>query len=146
MSAVGEFYIPKFRSVTIRVEGGMVQFIENGMMILDLPWEAAKKLSRVIRHQAAVAEQNTKVLKVISDQALLIRKGFPIALTNRPDVFKEAGNEAAHNRELRRALPGGVPSGVVFGSAVVRAKPSKHRIGCVGIPSAEKVGNIGGKK
>jgi hypothetical protein len=115
------------------------------MLILDLPWQAAKKLSRVVRRQAAVAEQNAKVVRVISDQALLIRKGFPIALTPRPDVFKEAGNEAAHNRDLRRFIPGGIPSGVVFGFPTLKAKIAKHRIQVTGIPSAETFGKIGGK-
>ena len=142
---MGEFYIPKIRNVTTRVEGGMVQLIENGTLLFDLPWEAAKSLSRAIRMQAARAEQNAKINKVIADQAVLIRKGFPIALTSRPDVFKEAGNEAAHDRTLRRALPGGIPNGVKFGYPSVRGKPPKARIGATGIPSAEKMGRIGGR-
>jgi hypothetical protein len=139
-------YVPKIRNVTVRAEGNMVQLIEGGMLILELPWEAARVLSRAIRAQAARAEQSAKILKVISDQAVLIRQGFPIALTNRPDVFKEAGNEAAHNRELRRTMPGGVPSGVVFGSPAVLAKRAARRtIGATGIPSGEVFGKIGGR-
>ena len=142
---MGHIYVPKIRNVTVRAEGNMVQLIEGGMLILELPWDGAKVLSRAIRAQAGRAEQSAKILRVISDQAVLIRKGFPIALTNRPDVFKEAGNEAAHNRELRRTFPGGVPSGVVFGNPAVMAKRRLGRIGAVGIPSAEAIGKIGGR-
>ena len=142
---MGHIYVPKIRNVTVRAEGNMVQLIEGGMLILELPWDGAKVLSRAIRAQAGRAEQSAKILRVISDQAVLIRKGFPIALTNRPDVFKEAGNEAAHNRELRRTFPGGVPSGVVFGNPSVMAKRRLGRIGAVGIPSAEMIGKIGGR-
>jgi hypothetical protein len=142
---MGSLYIPRYKSVTLHVEGSMVQVIQNGMLLMELPWEQAKVLSRAIRAQAGRAEQNEKILKVISDQAVLIRNGFPVALTNRPDVFKEAGNEAAHNRELRRTFPGGVPSGVVFGNPAVMAKRRLGRIGAVGIPSAEMIGKIGGR-
>lgn len=142
---MGSFYIPTIRNVTVRADGGMVQLVEGGVLMLELPWEAAKTLAKAIRAQAARAEQSAKIEKVIADQAVLIRKGFPIALTNRPDVFKEAGNEAAHDRTLRRAIPGGVPSGVQFGCATLRGKPPKARIGCRGIPSGEKMGRIGGQ-
>lgn len=143
---MGEFYIPKVASVTVRREGTRVQLIQNGTLLLDLPWDAAGDLAKVIRLQAARAEQTAKVEAIISDQAFLIRKGVPIALTPNPEVFKEAGNEAAHDRFLRRAMPGGIPGGVKFGFPALRGKSAKGRIGCVGIPTAEKVGNIGGKR
>jgi hypothetical protein len=143
---MGEFYIPKVTSVTVRREGSRVQLIQSGTLLLDLPWDAALDLAKVIRLQAARAEQTAKVEAVISDQAFLIRAGVPIALTPNPEVFKEAGNEAAHNRDLRRFMPGGIPGGVKFGFPTLRGKPAKHRIGPTGIPTAEKVGNIGGKR
>lgn len=142
---MGEFYVPKFVGVKVRLEGDRVQLIRNGVLILELPYTAALELSGAIRTQAKRASQAANINRVIADQALLIRKGFPLALTNRPDVFKEAGNEAAHNRDLRRFLPGGIPSGVVFGFPTVRAKPTKHTIAARGIPSAEAFGKIGGK-
>lgn len=142
---MSDFFIPKVLSVTVRREGSRVMLISKGTTILDLPWDAAKELSKVIRVQAARAEQTAKVEAVISDQAFLIRKGIPIALTPNPEVFKEAGKEAAHDRFLRRAIPGGVPTKVKFGFAKLIGKPMRRGIGCAGIPTAEKVGNIGGR-
>lgn len=142
---MGNIYVPQIRNVRVRVEGGMVQIIEKGTLILDLPWQAARELSKAIRSQAARAEQNTKIENIVADQALLIRKGFPIALTNKPEVFKAAGNEAAHGRTLRRALPGGIPDKVTFGAAVVHGRPSKHVIRASGVTSGETIGKIGGR-
>jgi len=143
---MGQIYIPKLKNVTVRLEGKSVQLIEEGMLILEMPYQAALDIARAIRSQAMKASQMANVQRVISDQALLIRKGVPLRLTSRPDVFKEAGNEAAHNRDLRRFLPGGIPSGVAFGCPAVRHKPAKHTIGPKGIPSGEEFGKIGGKK
>jgi hypothetical protein len=140
---MGDFYIPKFRNVKVRLEGEAVQLVENGTLLLELPWEAARKLAKAIRAQSARAEQNNKIDRVIADQALMIRKGFPIAIDPRPEVFKEAGKEAAWNSEFRRASPGSIPTGVKFGYPTLRGKPPKARIGVQGIPSAEKFGRIG---
>ena len=142
---MGSFYIPAIKTATVRRDGDRVLVIQNGVTLLDLPWDAAQELARAMRLQAARAEQTAKVAQVIADQALLIRKGFPISLTPNPEVFKEAGNEAAHDRDLRRYCPGGIPSGTRFGMAQVRGKPPKARIGVRGIPSAEKMGRIGGR-
>lgn len=121
---MGQIIIPKIKTIVVRQEGPRVIVIQGGVAMLDLPWEAAKDLARTIHFQASRAEQVSKVDQVISDQALLIRKGIPLALTGDPRVFKEAGKEAAHNRELRRAAPGGIPSGVKFGRARLVGKPS----------------------
>jgi hypothetical protein len=138
-------FIPTIKQVSVRSEGAHVQLIQGGILLLELPWQAAQELGKAIRFQAARSEQSTKIDKVADDQAVFIRAGFPIALTSRPDVFKEAGNRAAHDRELRRAMPGGVPSGVVFGRPSLRDKPRVGRIGASGIPSGEVFGIIGGK-
>jgi len=143
---MSDFYIPAIKSATVRREGSRVMLIKNGVTLLDLPWDAALELAKAMRLQAARAEQTAKVVRVIADQSMLIRKGFPISLTPNPDVFKEAGNEAAHNRDLRRYFPGGIPSGVRFGMArLVGHAPKKRSIRASGIPSAEKFGNIGGR-
>jgi len=130
----------------IRMSEGVVQVIENGTLLIEVPWTSALKLARVIRHQAAIAEQSAKMAQVVMDQAFAFRAGIPIMLTRRPDAIKEAINEALHDRDLRRAFPGGIPSGVKFGSPVVRpGKPATHRIAPRGIPSGEVFGRIGGK-
>jgi len=142
---MGEFYIPAIKTATVRRDGERVLVIKDGVTLLDLPWDAARDLGKAMRLQSARAEQTAKVVQVIADQALLIRKGFPIALTPDPAVFKAAGNEAAHDRDLRRFVPGGVPSGVKFGMARLRGRPARRSIGAQGIPSAEKMGRIGGR-
>jgi hypothetical protein len=143
---MSEFYVPAFKSATVRREGSRVMLIKDGATLLDLPWDAAKELAKVMRLQAARAEQTANVEAVIADQAVLIRKGFPISLTPNPEVFKEAGNEAAHNRDLRRYVPGGVPSGMTFGMArLIGHAPKKRSIGAVGIPSGSRLGAIGGR-
>ena len=142
---MGDFYIPQIKSITIRRDGERVLLIQNRKTIADLPWDAAKELARGIRLQAAKAEQTAKVAGVISDQAFLIRKGIPLSLTPNPEVFKEAGNEAAHNRFLRRTMPGGIPSCAKFGFPTLIGKITRQIIGVKGIPSAEKFGKLGGK-
>jgi hypothetical protein len=142
---MSDFYVPKYKSVTLRVEGNMVQMLQGGTLILEMPWMAAKELSRAFRFQAARAEQNEKINNVVMDQALLIRQGFPIALTKRPDVFKEAGKEAAWNSDIRKTRPGGIPEGVKFGYPAVFGRPRKGRIGTSGISSGETFGRIGSR-
>ena len=137
---MSSFYSPSAK-VTVRHEGIRVLLIRDGLTLLDLPWDAALELSKAFRIQAARAEQTAKTAQVIADQALLIRKGLPISLTPNPAVFKEAGNEAAHNRDLRRFIPGGVPDKVEFGFPRLRGKA---RIGATGIKSMEKVNGLGG--
>lgn len=142
---MGSLYIPTIKSATVRRDGDRVLVIKDGVTLLDLPWDAARELAKAMRLQSARAEQTAKVAQVIADQAFCIRGGIPIALTPNPEVFKEAGNEAAHDRDLRRYIPSGIPSGVTFGMARLRGKPPKARIGARGIPSAEKIGTIGGR-
>jgi len=129
----------------MRMSEGVVQVIENGTLLIEVPWTSALKLARVIRHQAALADQEKKMAQVIMDQAFAFRAGIPIAFTRRPDAIKEAVNEALHDRELRLAFPGGINSGAKFGSPSLHGKPPRHRIGASGIPSGEAIGAIGGK-
>lgn len=123
---MGSFFIPQFKDITVRREGARVMLIQDGVLLLDLPWDQAKRLARAVRVQAAAAEARAKVNQVISDQAVFIRKRIPIALTSDPAVFKEAGNVAAHDRDLRRYCPGGIPSGVKFGVPSVTGAPAKR--------------------
>lgn len=123
---------------------GLVQVIEDGVLRVEVPATAALKLSAAIRKMACRAEQEKKVNQVKMDQAVLIRKGIPLALTADPAVFKEAGIEAAHNRDLRRALPGGIPSGVQFGRPALIARPPRPKsvLRAEGIKSSEVFGKF----
>ena len=124
---MGEIFIPVFKDITVKREGGRIMVVQNGTLLMSMPWRQAKNLSKALRIQAARAEEREKVNQVIADQALLIRKGFPLAITQNPAIFKEAGNEAAHNRELRRYCPGGIPSGVAFGYPTLKQFPPESK-------------------
>ncbi|MFA5377915.1 MAG: hypothetical protein WC455_19350, partial [Dehalococcoidia bacterium] len=100
---MANLFFPANEKVTVHTEGTRVLLLRNGALLLDLTWEGAKGLARALRIQSARAEQASKIPELINDQATLIRAGMPISLTTDPRIFKEAGNEAAHNRELRRA-------------------------------------------
>lgn len=124
---MSSFYIPQFKAAIVRRDGDRVLVMQDGVTVLNLPWDAAKELAKALRLQAARAEQTAKVERVISDQAFLIRAGIPLSLTPNPAVFKEAGNEAAHNRDLRRYIPTGIPSGVRFGMARLVGHRANHK-------------------
>ena len=114
--------------LAIRQEGTCVLFIVDGRLVLTLPWEAALDLARGITIKARAAEEIAKVERVIADQALLIRTGAPIGLTNNPDIQAEAAKEAVSSRDLRRYLPGGVKSEEKFGRpTVIRHPPRRKR-------------------
>jgi len=136
----------EMKKMAIEKTEGVIQVIEADTLLIEVPVNTAFRLAKVIRAQAAQAQQNAEVLRVIQDQALFIRTKFPIALTRNPEVFKEAGNEAAWNTDLRRFFPGGVPEGATFGHPGLFDKPRKrHTIGAGGVPSAETFGRIGGR-
>jgi hypothetical protein len=145
---MGSFFIRKEAPVTVRRDGSRVLLIQNGATLLDMPWQGALDLANALKIQGRRAEQNSKIAQVISDQALLIRKGVPIALSPFSDVIKEAGNEAAHDRTLRRACPGGIAPMSKVGFPALRdlaKRPPTHVISPGGIPTEEKIGRIGGK-
>lgn len=97
--------IPRTEAVRVRQEGTRVLVIsQDGQTLLDLPYGGALELAKVLHSQAKKAEQLAKINTVIDDQAILMRAGWPIALTNRPDALKIAGNEAAWNSDLRRYM------------------------------------------
>lgn len=108
----------------VRHDGTRVQFEVNGRLVFDAAWQDALALADAIRSHAKRAEELAHVDGIIADQALLIRRGVRFGLTNRPDMLKEAVKEAAWNRTLRRALPGGIRSTSVVGTpALIQHAP-----------------------
>lgn len=61
--------------------------------------------------------------QVVHDNAILFRAGVPIGLSNDPKIAEETVKEAVHNRDLRRALPGGVKSTVLLGTPAIVKEP-----------------------
>lgn len=111
------------RTLSVRQEGDHVLVIRNGQAILDLPYQAALDLAKALRIKGKAAEEIAKAEQVIFDEAILLRVGANIGLTNHPVILREAMKEAAWNSDLRRYIPppraGGLESQAVFGKAQV---------------------------
>ena len=100
-----DIIVPKIKQASIERDGIDVVVVMDGRRILDVPWDAALQLARAITIQAKRIEEQVKALKIIDDQALLIRTGAPFGLTNHPALMKEAKKEAANNDKLRKYIP-----------------------------------------
>ena len=111
----------------VRNEGGSVLLIVDGKCVADLPWQAALQVQAAIRAKACLAREYAEASRVISDQALMLRKGIPIGFTDNPKIQDEAAKEAVNNRELRRALPGGVKSQEHVGTPKVITHGNKRQ-------------------
>ena len=103
----------------VRHDAGRVLLEVDGKLIADMDWQAALNLSALIRSAGKEAEEYCHANRIIGDQALLQRLGVNMGLTSNPAILAEAGKEAAHNRDLRRYLPGGVRSQEQFGRPVL---------------------------
>jgi len=113
--------------ITIRREGTRVLLLKNGVLIADMPYDAALQISRAMQVKAKDAEELVKANAIIADSALLLRTGFPIGLSNNPDIIRESIKEAVNNRILRRALPGGVKSQAVVGRpSIIQHAPRRN--------------------
>lgn len=103
--------------IQILQKKGGVCIVVNGRLVTDepIPWQAARDISRHIATVAKLAEEWDKAEQLIQDAAILQRAGANIGLTSNPVILAEAGKEAAHNRDLRRYMPGGIKSQAQFG-------------------------------
>jgi len=112
--------------MSVRQEGDRVLVFKNGVLIADMPWQAADQLWKAIRAKTKAAEEHASAEQIIADQSLLIRAGAPFGLTNHPLILSEATKEAAWNRDLRRHLPGGIKSTEILGlPRIIQHKPRK---------------------
>ncbi len=123
----------EMKQVTVRQEGDRVLLLHNGRLLFSLPWQAALDLSRALYVQGKRAEEEANAIQIIFDQAILTRVGFPIGLSNRPDILAEAAREAAWNRDLRRYIRGdnaaGIANQTVFGTPRISVAPPKQEQG-----------------
>lgn len=111
-------------SARIRQNADKVQIIKDGKLVMEMPWDAALEFTRAMRGVARLAETYAKANAVIIDHAILLRAGVPIGLTDGEKFHDEVAKEAAHNRDLRRYMPGGVKSKAIVGTpSVIRHKP-----------------------
>lgn len=116
----------KIESVRVQRQEKTVYVTINGEHVLCMPWEKADEVASAIRQVARLCEEWQKAEAIAKDQALLIRAGIPLGLTNDPRIQAEAAKHAAWDSELRRALPGGIKSEEQFGTPRLIAAPPKH--------------------
>lgn len=121
----------ELKEVVVRQEGDRVLLLHNGRLLFSLPWVAALDLARALHVQGKRAEEEANAIQIVYDQAILTRAGFPIGLSNRPDILAEAAKEAAWNRDLRRYMRGPMAAGIanqtVFGTPTVSVSPARRK-------------------
>lgn len=119
----------ELKEVTVRQEGDRVLLLHNGTLLFSLPWQAALELGRALHVKGKLAEEEANAARIVYDQAILTRVGFPVGLSNRPDILAEAAKEAAWNSNLRRYIRGGRAMGIanqtVFGTPTISVSPPK---------------------
>ena len=113
-------------NLRVRHEGNQVQLIHNGRLVLEIPYEHGRDVANAIKSCALKAEEWINAERIAMDQAILTRAGFPIGLSNHPDIKNEAAKLAAWDRDIRRFMPGGVKSSEVLGTpAIIQSAPTQ---------------------
>lgn len=125
------------REVTIRQDEDYVLLLVNGNCVLNVPWDGAIEVGRMMIAQGRRAEEIAKVAQVAHDHAIMVRTGFPIPIAVDPRVREEAEKMAVSDSALRRYLPGGVKSRESLGvPGVRRRKPTKEQKDALRKPDA----------
>ena len=114
--------------LTIRTYGQRIMVLLDARQGFECGAAEALQIWGQFKHAARVAEERDAIEQIIYDHALLTRAGFSFGLTDNPAAQAEVEKEAAWNRDLRRALPGGVRSSEVVGTPTLIREPSptKH--------------------
>lgn len=99
----------------IAPDGDHVLIIVDGRQIARMPAAAADAVASALKNAARIADEHANRDRIVFDHAILTRAGFPVGLTNRPDLQDRVRVESAWNREIRRYMPGGVKSAEVVG-------------------------------
>lgn len=123
-----EIIVPKLRLVEVKVDEdkGRVIILEEGKVVLNVPWNMALSIGKSMIKQAKIVEEHENANQIIKDQALIQRVGFPVGLTNNPKIQKEAMKEAVNSKKLRKALPGGIKSQSIVGTPTLIQKQPKE--------------------
>jgi hypothetical protein len=122
--------IPKPGNIRIRNDGFNIFLVSGTGVTVALPWSAALEVAKEMTAQARKIEEVVKANQIIADQALLIRTGIPLGLSDNPDIKKEALKQAQWDPKLRKYITGsrvrGIPSGEVMGTpGVIQHKPKE---------------------
>lgn len=119
-------YTPTTKEFRIGREGENVILSIDGKRV-EVPWQAARQIGDAIKAQSLKAEEWTKAEQVAADQAVLLRLGIGVGLTDSPHIQNEAKKQAAWGSDLRRYIPltrangvNGIKSGEVFGTPLIR--------------------------
>lgn len=81
-----------------------VCLLVNGQLVADLPAEVAERFGREMVSMARLIMNDANPQKAIADQAVFMRAGVPLGLTDNPKILAEAHKEAQYNRDLRRYM------------------------------------------
>lgn len=87
------------------------------------PLALAPEFADALIAKARECDEQEHAASVVADNALLFRAGVPIGLSSDPKIQAETIKEAEHNRDLRRALPGGIKSTVLLGTPSIVKEP-----------------------
>lgn len=96
--------------INLRPHGTKVFVNLDDKTFLEIDWRSADELATALRACARKCEEQEKAEQIAKDAGLLLRAGVPIGLTSDPRIQDAAASIAAWDRDLRRALPGGVKS------------------------------------
>ncbi len=93
----------------------------NGKLSADLPYQVAKQVGSLMIGMARDIENDLEPEKQINDQAILMRAGAKIGLSNNVKVLAEAFKEAQWHTDLRRYMPSapGIKSSEIVGTPTV---------------------------
>jgi len=120
-----DLLIAKPGAVKIGNDGFHVILQQDDKTML-IPWQAALEVAKAMTTVARKVEEVVKVDQIVSDEAFLNRLGFPIGLTNNPDIKKEAFQKAQYDPQLRKYMPNavGIPSSEAVGTpSLIQHKP-----------------------
>lgn len=73
-----------------------VALLVNGKLVAQMPWQVALQVSRALAGVARKAEEHAKAGLIVEDQALLLRSGIPLGLSDNRLILKEAYRRAEH--------------------------------------------------
>jgi len=111
------------RGITVKQHKGSIVLELDGKYICDMPWDVAQDLARAVISVSKLAEEHEDAPRIIKQDAMLIRSGAPLSLTNNKKIREAAYQAAQWDRDLRQMPIKGVPSPKEVGT------PSLHKMG-----------------
>lgn len=125
--------VPKLKQLDVRLDeaGGHVVILSEGREAARFPvGEVAERVAKAILIQSKRGEEVLNAENIILDNAILLRAGASIGLSNHPKIREETAKEAVSNRNLRRYMPGGVRGRTMFGTpTIIKHDPPAKREG-----------------